>query len=54
MCFQLHAPDSLPPWKETSVAIGQEAGQSQSQPGRRGVQKNLLPLLEIEPRPSSP
>jgi hypothetical protein len=45
---QLHATVALSPEKEPPT------GGPQNWPGRCGEEKDLLALLEIEPRPSSP
>jgi hypothetical protein len=45
----LHTPAALP-----TGPIEEEAGGSQSRSGRCGIEKNLLPLPGIEPRPSGP
>jgi hypothetical protein len=50
---QLHGPATLPLEKEPQVPLDRRLGGPQSQFGRCGEERNLLPLLGIEPRPSS-
>jgi hypothetical protein len=50
----LHAP-GLYSWRKSLwYSLDRRLGGAQSRSGRRGKQKNLLPLPVVEPRPSSP
>jgi hypothetical protein len=53
---QLHAPAALLPGKGVQYPLckKKKLGELPNRSGRCGKEKNLLPLLEIEPRPSSP
>jgi hypothetical protein len=44
-------PGYLTSEERVPVPIGQEAGWAQSQSGHCGTEKNLLPMLGIEPQP---
>jgi hypothetical protein len=50
---QLNVPAALPPWKEPRCPLDRTLREPQSQSGRCGVEKNLVPLPGIEQRPSS-
>jgi hypothetical protein len=51
---QLHELPALPPGKSPWYPLGRRLDGPQSQPGRCGLEKNLLPLPGIEPQASSP
>jgi hypothetical protein len=51
---QLHAPAALHPGKSPRYLFDRRLGGPRSRSERCGVEKNLLPLPGIEPRPSSP
>jgi hypothetical protein len=51
---QVYDPAALPQWKYTSVPVDRRLGGPQSRSRRCGIEKNLFPLPEIEPRLSSP
>jgi hypothetical protein len=54
MSGQFVVPAALFSGKEPALPVGLGAGVPQSQSGRRVVEKIILSLPEIEPRPFSP